>query len=352
MRQEDKNKMMTSSSFYPKLRLVVIVGGLALASCVLALLATHKPADAAFPGTNGKIAFVRSPTGISDEPENEIYTITPDGTIEKRLTNNSSSDHSPAFSADGSRIAFISHRNQAGRPDVYTMNPNGFGVYRVTRTSTAHERDPAWAPDGMKIAFVRDYTAASGNTQEDIFVINADGTNEIQLTDTERGANGMPTWSPDGSKIVFARRCDFITDSCVSLGADLWVMNADGTDQRKFSTDPLVQDCQGIHPDWSPDGTKVVFVCGAAGGKHAIYRVNADGSGLKRLTTSIPNSVGDDEPVWSPNGRKIAFTRALEGQLRDIYEMQANGTNITNLTNTPEMEETSPSWQPRLAPAG
>jgi TolB protein len=337
---------MVARSFYPKLRLLAIVGGLALATCVLALMAAHKPAEAAFPGTNGKIAFA-SQAAFGGEPDTEIYTITADGGDIKRLTNDPYQDLSPAFSADGSRIAFTSDRYEVDRDlDIFTMNPKGTGIKKnVTHTSTASEVMAAWSPDGRKIAFVRGL---------DIFARNANGTNERQLTeDTE--SSFSPSWSPDGSTILFARRCDA---SLPCLGSDLWVMNADGTDERKFFTDLIPEGCSRESPDWSPDGTKVVFryTCQDTS-ENGIYVVNDDGSGQQRLIASFDDNV--NEPAWSPNGRKIAFSRANNEPngdqtvgLRDIYVMRADGTNVINYTNTPFAEEYAPSWQPRVAPAG
>jgi TolB protein len=331
--EQDKEKKMIPSNFHPKVRLLAIIGGLTLAACVLALMATHKPTEAAFPGSNGKIAFASQKTGNTGE----IYTITSDGKVLKRLTKNSYDEAFPAFSPNGRRIAFTSNRPKLRDYDIFTMNTGGRGVMNLTHDSGFNEREPAWSPDGTKIAFSR---------LNNIFVRNADGTNEIQLTEEGTGENGQPSWSPDGSKILFTRRCDISLPEC--FGIDLWVMNADGTDERRFSTDPLIQACRGTAADWSPDGTKIVFVCEPAEGNGGIYVVNADGSGLTRLTTSIAR-IGDTWPVWSPNGRKIAFVRHTDGP-NDLYVMRADGTNITNYTNTPGANENTPSWQPRLSP--
>jgi Tol biopolymer transport system component len=335
-----------ASSFYPKLRLLAIVGGLALAACVLALMAAHKPAEATFPGSNGKIAFHSFHT--SGEESGVISTITADGKVLKRLTNASYQDSSPAFSPDGSRIAFSSNRYKLRDVDIFTMNPNGSGVKNVTKTNALGQNDgfSAWSPDGRKVAFARG---------GDIFVRNADGTNEIQLTEVTEEFNFEPSWSPDGSKIVFStRRCRDASLPCHL--PELWVMSADGTDERRFLTDPNPDSCQRLHPDWSPDGTRVVFTSWCDGGGSGIsdgsgiYVVNADGSSQKRLTT-VDFLPLDQEPAWSPNGRKIAFIRA-EGNVYDLFVMRADGTNITNYTNTPEAEEHNPSWQPKPAPAG
>jgi Tol biopolymer transport system component len=331
--EQDKEKKMIPSNFYPKVRLLAIVGGLALAACVLGFMATHKPADAAFPGGKGKIAFhSRHISGLQDS---EIYTITADGKIIKRLTNNVHDDEDATFSPDGRRIAFRSVR--LGVPDIFTMKPSGARDTNVTKNAL-NEGSPAWSPDGTQITFVR-----SG----DIYVINANGTNERRLTEDPE-IDFDPAWSPDGSKILFSRTCDA---AFPCFGRDLWVMNANGNDERRFFTDPDAEDCTKYQPDWSPDGTKVVFAhaCLTDASKNGIYVVNADGSGQKRLTTfDEPQPIG---PVWSPNGRKVAFTRDVDG-VSDLHVMRADGTNITNITNTPLADELFPSWQPVKAPSG
>jgi Tol biopolymer transport system component len=331
--EQEDTKMMTRSGFHSKLRLLAVVGGLALAACVLVLMATHKPAEAAFPGTNGKIVFDRTQlTGsVSDS---ELYTITSDGKSVKRLTNNSFDDATPAYSPDGKRIAFTSNRYSGTDYDIFIMNP-GFGVKNLTNTQD-WEASAAWSPDGRKIAFARG---------SNLFVRNANGTNERLLTDVS--FNASPSWSPDGSKIVFSSTRE-------GFGiTDLWVMNADGTDPRRL-TDPPPEGCHREFPDWSPDGTKVVFSYRCfIEEDEGIYVINADGSGQKRLVASGINDF--DEmimPAWSPNGRKIAFVCLASGRVNDLFVMRADGTNSVNYTNTPEAAEFSPSWQPVKAPSG
>jgi TolB protein len=103
-------------------------------------------------------------------------------------------DGSPAWSPDGTRIAFYSERD--GNAEIYVMHADGTGVRRLTRTS-ADEGYPAWSPDGRTISFDSD---RDGNF--DVFAMNADGSNVRPLT-RHAARDVSAAWAPDGSSIVF-----------------------------------------------------------------------------------------------------------------------------------------------------
>jgi tol-pal system beta propeller repeat protein TolB len=306
---------------------VVLVGALVAVALavllVLTLVAAERPAEAAFPGENGRIAYV-SKTWLGPSvgsEDGEIYTIGPEGTDPRQLTDNAHSGENPVFSPDGARIAFESLRKYRGmvNQDVYiTSDPTGKTV-NLTRSRLINESYPAWSPDGTKIAF-----AASGG---DIWVINSDGTGRINLTD-DPAHDTMPAWSPDGSRIAFVR-----VDPEGEW--EIFVMNADGSGQEQLTYSPRF--CHNYEPDWSPDGTRlaVTFQCA---GTFNVYTVNVGGSGVEQLTTG-----GALDPAWSPDGTKIAFKRAQEGYY-DLFSMNVDGTNVQNLTNTPGVDEETPSW--------
>jgi WD40 repeat protein len=154
----------------------------------VALLFTLAPAaHGAFPGTNGTVAFQRS-SGASD-PDFEIFNVS--GT---KLTNNTVDDQSPAYSPDGTKIAFV--RGTGPNRDLWMMDANGAG--QVPRaTGAGPDLDPTWSPDGKQIAF------ASGRTGNmDVFVMDRDGKNVKRLTD-HPGLDYWPSWSPDGKHIAF-----------------------------------------------------------------------------------------------------------------------------------------------------
>ena len=150
-----------------------------------------------------------------------LYVMGADGSNPTRLTFGDSVDHyQPAWSPDGTKIAFGS--NKDGNGEIYVMDPNGANVVRLT-ADASEDGQPAWSPDGMKIAFA---TERDGNAE--IYVMDSSGANPVNLTN-HSGSDLAPAWSPDGTKIAFQsnREVDYA----------VWVMNADGSNPVRL-TDP------------------------------------------------------------------------------------------------------------------
>lgn len=314
------------------------ITALACVGCVLLLAA---PARGAFPGANGKIAFV---SGRDGNPE--IYTVNADGSAVTRLTNDPAGDFEPAWSADGTKIAFASTRGLPGCSglcnDIYVMNADGTGVTRLTSDPADDER-PTWSPDGSKIAF---QTYRDGNFE--VYVMNADGTNQSNLTNHAH-FDGRPRWSPDGSKIAFDTARDTFEPGGVVFHSEIYSMNVDGTDQANITRDNIANPdapSTNAHPDWSPDGLKIAF--DVSGPSAEIHVINADGSGKAALTSSPPGTA-NVSPAWSPDGTKMAFLSTRDDPNGEIYTMNADGTGVTRLTDDPTYAS-FPAWQPRPAP--
>jgi Tol biopolymer transport system component len=125
----------------------------------------------------------------------------PDGSDPQRLTESSGEDSWPVWSADGTKMAFASHRD--GHAEIYVMDADGSNQGRVTNTPQPGESwMPSWSPDGKYIAFsTSDYRAA------DIYKVKPDGTGLTNLTNLPAGHDASyPSWSPDGSRIIYQKR--------------------------------------------------------------------------------------------------------------------------------------------------
>ncbi len=229
-----------------------------------------------------------------------IWTIGADGKRARLLLRRA---YSPAWSPDGSRLAFVSRRS--GDEEIYVANADGTGVTRLTRAA-GPDLGPAWSTDGRRLAFSRN---------AEIWTMNADGTAQRRLV--RKAAiwheHYSPTWHRTG--IVYS------SNRVSNFNAELFRVPAKRLTFTKGADGVLGDD--GM-PDYSPDGRRIVFTSNRDR-QAEIYLMNPDGSGQKRVT----RRAGDDwAPDFSPDGSEIAFTQ-LPGT---IWLMKADGTKLRELT--------------------
>jgi dipeptidyl aminopeptidase/acylaminoacyl peptidase len=289
-------------------RRLALVAALAAIAVVFALAPL---AEAAFPGSNGRIAFVSYPN---------MYDVLPDGSGTRSL----GPGEGPSYSPDGTKIAFGVFADC-----VYVTDADGAG--RNCFPGTHYAYSPAWSPDETKIAVSTFSPSCCA-----IVAVNVDGTGATQLTPIDALDYSNPSWSPDGAWIAASMSRHFGSDE-----RDIVLIAADGSGVTNLT-------CCGIHnddqPNWSPDGTHIVFSQQLNGGddQPGIVTIEADGN----ARTPLAEGCTYFSPVWAPDGTKIAYSDpGYCGTPPGIFTMNPDGTQQARLTNTPS-SVIQLDWQP------
>ena len=278
------------------------------------------PATATTPGDAGRISFVSVVDG-----QEEIVTALPDGSDATVVSDWSGRDTDPAWSPDGSRIAYASGRADEGHLDIWVMDADGTDQVNLTpgpdTTGEANAGvEPTWSPDGTAIAYTY---------QGDVWTVPSAGGVEVNLMPgagaDQAGAN--PSWSPDGTRIAFVR------------SGDIWVMDADGGDPTRLTT--TAAPAAEKYPDWSPDGTRLVYER-----QGQIWRMDADGSG--QVMVSGGADLGGTRPEWSPEGDRIVFSSSGYDAPNepDIFTARPDGQQVVRLVTGTTYSDQAPAWQP------
>lgn len=249
----------------------------------------------------GKIVFESTQDG-----NREIYSMKADFTNQTRLTDDLADDSSPKWSPDGTKILFQSNRD-GSFSEIYTMNADGSNPIRLTNNSI-QDQYPDWSPDGNKIVFVRGNSLPS-----EIWTMDSNGLNQAQITGSSINSlvgETEPSWSPDGSRIAFSANPNS------GEGPEIYLMNADGTNQNRLTFDTATD----IYPVWSPDGNSIAYTNDSSGAHTNLLDV----ASLNIQTVSNPNNVSAYAPAWSPDGTKLAHYNSIG----NIYIIDAGGENM------------------------
>jgi TolB protein len=223
--------------------------------------------------------------------------------------------------------------NQVGNPiafsrltgdywQIWTMQPDGSKATRITK-SLSDKRYPVWSQDGQELF----YRTNNNHT----FSVNLATGDEAPLMGSF-GLSGGAIPSPDGSKFLLVRYRTQLQDS-----GNLWLAEADGKNSRILTTDTGLQ----YDPAWSPDGKKIVYICGHGYRTQEIYIIDSDGKNKRKLTN---NEAIELLPSFSPDGKTIAYASDMTGDY-EIWLMDTDGGNPKQITNSKGID-TRPCWSP------
>jgi len=270
----------------------------------------------AFPNTPGKFQLY----AVERSNLAQLTKLTPDTT--------SASD--PAFSADGSRIAFVSQRD--GNAEIYVMNADGTGATRLTNDPQPDGR-PAFTPDGQALVF---HSARTAGKQQ-IWVVNVDGTALTQLT--RDSVNSAPTVSPDGQTIAYV--------SQRNKDADIWLMARDGSNQRQFTRSPQQRESD---PHFLRDGTLAYLVERREGNRTVQQVMRADlATGATTALTGTDLALASF--AVSPAGDLVALVVNAEPQNRRnptyrVYVQPVSSATPVPLPTTGTEQMITPTFRP------
>jgi len=281
-------------------------------------------------GGSGLIAFASNRGGTP-----QIYLINLDGTGLVQLTDLQDGGCQPDWSPEGVQIVFTSpcpgNTERYPGSSLWVINIDRSGLHALPTIPLGGDFDPAWSPDGTRIAFT---SLRDGRAQ--IYSMNLDGSDLVNLSGGTQAWDSQPDWSPTGTEIVFTSlRAEIST---------LWIMSSTGGSPRSFSRSGAREDSS---PQWSADGSLVLFEQDNGGISRLVAIDYSEGRYYEApICPSGPRSTYPmAEPQWSLDGNWIVFETWPTGVDHDIAILSASCTNFTQLTSDPSLDF-DPAWRP------
>jgi Tol biopolymer transport system component len=286
-----------------------------------------QPAEANYPGTNGKIAYQRG----GDNPQ--IYTISSNGGNNVQVTTNQVANERPAYSPTGNRIAFQGRDPNGGDWEIYTADLNGGNRENVTNNDVDDE-NPYFSPSGNRIAY-----SSQVSNDWDIYTIETNGRNMTNITRNNTADERNPAFKPSGTanfrEIAYSRRDGPNGDW------EIYTIDTTGGAPKNITNNNNSDD---EDPDYSASGNRIAyssFPPSGATGDAEIYQINTDGTG--RLNVTNNNSAWDFWPSYSPDGTRIAYVSGPANGNTEIYTIDRSTGERTQVTN-PNTENATPYW--------
>ena len=306
-------------------------------------IALPRPAGAVTPGSNGQITFARQvATGGAD-----VFIANPDGSHSQQVALGVPAEDFgvPVWSPDASQL-LISHTFRLDgsgncclpfRPAV--VNPDGTGFRLLTIPDGPFDMDcQVWSLDQTRLL------CGFGGDHPGVFSVRAsDGGDPVRLSTNpygtaDQGAMDVPTdLSPDGRRFVFIRYRPGSNDRAQKVG--LFVEKVDGTGLRQIVPFGFAQAHEIASARWSPNGREIISE--TRSGALFVVHPNGTGRGVVDLQAGSSQYFAF-EPDWSPDGTRIVFCMWLNGQ-EDVYTANADGSDVRQVTDTPDFEN-GPDW--------
>jgi Tol biopolymer transport system component len=294
-----------------------------------------------------------------DTSDGHVMLAGPDWSATRDVSPSTGGDHLPTWSPDGTHLAFWRATGQFfsivvtdanGTIQSSTLTPAPVPTESAGQYAGGAPGPIAWAPDSRHLAL---WMWVDGMPR--IHTMSSDGS-DLRMIGDPRVPAIDPAWSPDGSRIAFAGMSDFFAAQGAAPGSTgLFVMNADGTDVRRIAyvshalTDP---DFYAFHePQWQPGGELIAFHADPDSTMH-VFVVRADGTGERDISLLVGGEIRDDAwPAWSPDGTRLAFTRPrgdrrVPGRVGyQVVVVGVDGTDVVQPTH-PLVRGASVTWSP------